>query len=99
MQSEIIYNGADFEIVCKNALIDILKREYDESHKIEDFDLTWFNYTLQHYKAMLIDHGPNQRYYECTYNTHKNQLYVDIYEKQSNTILDGKNGDFNHGVK
>ena len=93
----MIYSSYDFEVVCKNALIKLLKDKYNEDHFIEDFDMTWFNYTLQHYKAMLIDRGPNQRYYECTFNIHNNRMFIDIYEKQSNTVVTGEY--FDHEVK
>lgn len=90
-------SGYDFEVVCKNALIKILKDKYNETHTIEDFDFVWYNYTLQNYKAMLIDFGSNQRYYECTYKRSSNQLFIDIYDKQSNTVIAGE--EFDHEAK
>ena len=94
----LMQSGYDFEIVCKNALIKILKEEYNEDLTIEDLDFVWYNYTLQNYKAVLINnHAVNGRICECTYQKDTNRVYVDIYQKQSNTIIQGEN--FDHVAK
>lgn len=77
----------DFEVVCKNALIKELKEQYGEDYSIEDIDFVWYNYTLRNNKAILIDKGDNKRIYECTYNSNKEELYVDIYDKQFNIVV------------
>lgn len=81
-----IKNSYDFEVVCKNALIKELADKYNEDLSIEDLHLVWFTKALKVYKCVIIDLGDNQRYYECTYNIDKNELYVDIYEKQYNIV-------------
>lgn len=83
-------NSYDFEKICKNALIKILKEKYGEDYKIQDFHIVWFSKTLQNFKCTICDLKPNQRYYECTYNGDKKQLYVDIYNKEHNVCVEEK---------
>lgn len=80
----------EFEVKCKNALIKVLKEKYDEDFIISDLHLVWFAKELQNYKCVIIDLKDNQRYYECTYNGNKDELYVDIYEKKYNISFKGK---------
>lgn len=74
----------EYEVICKNALIKILKQKYDEDFKIQDLHLVWYSKALQNHKCVIVDLKDNQRYYEFTYNGNNEELYVDIYEKQSN---------------
>lgn len=78
-------NSYEFEVICKNELIKELHEKYNENYKIEEFHLVWFSKTLQNYKCCICDLRSNNRYYECTYNGNKKELYVDIYEKKYNT--------------
>ena len=79
----------EFEVKCKNALIGILKEKYNEDFGIADLHLVWLARELQNYKCTIIDLGKNQRYYELTYNGDKDELYVDIYQKEHNVCLKG----------
>lgn len=81
----------EFEVICKNELIKELKEKYNEDYKIQELHLVWFGKELQNYKCTICDLRDNQRYYECTYNGIKNELYVDIYEKKYNTKVESKN--------
>lgn len=81
----------EFEVKCKNALIDILKEKYNEDYTIQDLHLVWFTKALRNFKCTICDLKPNQRYYECTYNGDKDEVYIDIYDKQFNVVVDGKN--------
>lgn len=72
---------------CQNALVKILNEKYESNLKTDDLHLVWFVKTLQNFKCVLIDLLDNQRYYECTYNGDKDELYVDIYEKKHNVCL------------
>lgn len=83
----------EFEVICKNELIKELKEKYNEDYTIEELHLVWFSKALQNFKCVIIDLKENQRYYECTYNGDKKQLYVDIYEKKHNTLVEEQ--DFN----
>lgn len=87
----------EFEVICKNELIKEIKEKYNEEYKIEEMHLVWFSKALQNMKCCICDSGKNQRYYECTYNGNKQELYVDIYEKKYNTKVSQEN--FNKVVK
>ena len=50
----------------------------------EDVREVWFTKTLQHWKGMYIVLGPNNLYYEVTYNGDKHEAYVDVYDKLEN---------------
>lgn len=86
----------EFEVICKNELIKELKEKYNEDYKIQELHLVWFSKTLQNFKCTICDLRNNKRYYECTYNGNKKQLYVDIYEKMHNTVV--LETDFKTGV-
>lgn len=75
----------EFEVICKNEIIKELKEKYNENYKIEELHLVWFSKTLQNFKCCICDLKSNNRYYECTYNGNKKELYVDIYDKVYNT--------------
>lgn len=75
----------EFEIICKNEIIKEVKEKYHEDYKIEELHLVWFGKELQNMKCCICDNGKNNRYYECTFNGNKQELYVDIYEKKHNT--------------
>lgn len=82
-------NSYEYEVICKNALIKILKEKYDEDFTIKDLHIVWFSKALQNYKYVIIDLRDNQRYYECTYNGDKNEMYIDIYQKEHNILIPG----------
>ena len=84
-------NSYEFEVICKNALIKKLKELYDEDFKIEELHLVWFSKVLQNWKCIIIDLKENNRLYECTFNGNKKELYVDIYDKQHNIVVEETN--------
>lgn len=79
--------SSDFQLKCKNALVDILKEKYNQEYSTEDFHLVWFTKALGNFKCCMCDLKPNMRYYELTYNGNKNELYVDIYSKEHNICV------------
>lgn len=74
----------EFEVAAKNAVIAVVQKKYGETYDITKIQTVWFAHVLGNKKAILIDNGMNMRMYEVTYNREKNELYVDIYEKQHN---------------
>ena len=74
----------EFEIICKNEIIKELKEKFNEDFKVEELHLVWFSKNLQNLKCCICDSGKNDRYYECTFNGDKQELYVDIYNKVCN---------------
>ena len=77
-------NSYEFEVAAKNAVIAVIRQEYDDEYNIQQIQMVWFAHVLGDKKAILIDNGMNMRMYEVTYNREKNELYVDVYEKQHN---------------
>ena len=82
-------NSYDYCVAAKNAIMKAVKEKYGEDYKIEDIQVVWMVHLLGFKKGIYIDNGPDQRIYEVTYNKDKNEMYVDVYEKQSNTVVPG----------
>lgn len=77
-----------FHLLAKEALVEKIAESFpDEGITVEDIYVVWTCKTLQNNKAMLSTDKLHGNYYEVTYNGDKKQLYVDIYEKVSNTCI------------
>lgn len=76
-----------FEVAAKNAVMDVILKNHDEVFTIKDLSLVWFARILGNMKAIVIDNGVNNRLYEVTYNIDKDEMYVDEYDKQTNTVF------------
>ena len=77
----------EFEVAAKNAVIKVIKEQFGEEYNITQINMVWFAHLLGFKKGILIDPGKNTRLYEVTYNRDKNELYVDAYDKLSNTVI------------
>lgn len=77
----------EFEKLAKNEVIKIMKEKYDIELSIEELDMVWFAHELGFKKCTLYAEKLGHYYPEVTYNRDKNELYVDIYLKQSNTAI------------
>lgn len=77
----------EFEKLAKNKVIEIMKEKYDIELSIEELDMVWFAHELGYKKCTLYAKKLGHYYPEVTYNRDKNELYVDIYLKQSNTCI------------
>ena len=87
----------EFEVVAKNAVIDLMKERYHIDLKINEIDFVWFAHELGYKKCTLYGFKMGVYYAEVTYNKDKDLLYVDIYEKRYNKCI--KESDFNYEVK
>lgn len=76
----------EFEKAAKNAVIDVIHEKYGEAYEISQINVVWMVHLLGYKKAILIDDGANQRIYEVTYNRDMEEMYVDAYEKASNSV-------------
>ena len=47
----------------------------------------WYCKTLQNHKGLFICLGVKDKYFECTYNGDKGEMYIDVYEKKANECL------------
>ena len=79
----------DFEKAAKNAVISAL----DESIDISQLDMVWFAHELGYKKCTIWGEPMGNKYAEVTYNRDKDEMYVDIYQKISNTKI--SSSDFN----
>lgn len=82
-------NSYDFCVAAKNAIIKVAKEKYGEDYNIEDVQVVWMVHLLGFKKGIYINNEKNLRIYEVTYNRDKNEMYVDTYEKRSNTVVFG----------
>jgi hypothetical protein len=83
----------EFEKVAKNAVIKVMKEKYDIELMIQELEFVWFAHKLGFKKCTLYDAKLGHYYLEVAYNRDNDELYVDVYLKQSNTKIDSK--DFN----
>lgn len=49
--------------------------------------IVWFCYILGGWKALACTDLPDQRYFEITYDKHKKQIYLDVYDKFENKVI------------
>lgn len=80
----------EFEKVAKNAVIKVL----GEDIKISQLELVWFAHELGYKKCTIWGVPMGDRYAEVTYNRDKNEMYVDIYKKVSNTRIPAEEFNF-----
>lgn len=78
----------DFQMKCREALINW----YKERRKIgvpswAETYIVWSCKTLQNYKCLASTSMPDTIYAEFTYNGDKDETYMDVYGKLSNTVL------------
>lgn len=73
----------EFEKAAKNAVIKVLNKNIN----IDQLDLVWFAHELGYKKCTIWGSPMGARYAEVTYNRDKDEMYVDIYRKISNTKI------------
>ena len=77
----------EFEKIAKNAVIRIMKEKHGIELTINELEFVWFAHELGFKKCTLYAKKLGHYYPEVTYNRDKDELYVDIYLKQSNTLV------------
>jgi len=83
----------EFEVICKNAIINYVNEHLDKtdghqhSIDIKNVYVVWMSKTLDHSKALLSTTLPDGKYYECTYNGRRDEMYLDIYVKLENILI------------
>lgn len=77
----------EFEKIAKNAVIKVMKEKHDIELTIEELQFVWFAHELGYKKCTLYAEKLGHYYPEVTYNLAKDELYVDVYLKQSNTHI------------
>jgi len=89
----------EFEKVAKNAVIEVMKERYDIELNIQELEFVWFAHELGFKKCTLYAAKLGHFYPEVTYNRDSNELYVDVYLKQSNTKFGSNDFDFEAHVE
>ena len=75
----------NFEVAAKNAVIQVMKL----NTTIDKLELVWFAHELGYKKCTIWGSPMGIRYAEITYNKDNDEMYVDIYQKISNTLIPG----------
>jgi len=84
MDSEKFIDECKFKVTFyHNDKVDTLKGENDFIQK-ENVHCVWFNKSLQNFKGLFVTIPLDGKYYECTYNGDKKELYLDVYKKEEN---------------
>ena len=62
----------------------------DKTNEVRDFEISevWHCYILGHQKALIATKLPDGMYYEVTYNSAKNEIYLDAYKKFENRKIE-----------
>ena len=79
----------EFEVSAKNAIIQAVEKKYNEKLKIQEINTVWFCWILRNIKGIFADcKKNNERLYEVTYNSNKEEMYVDVYQKDDNQKIE-----------
>lgn len=75
---------------CKELVKNYAEEHLDKSDIVPVFDVfvVWSCKTLQNSKALLSTSLKDGRYYECTLNGNKKEIYLDAYKKIENRCID-----------
>jgi hypothetical protein len=66
------------------------KTDKHVTFSLEETYVVWFTYILGNWKALVSTTLPDGMYYEVTYNTSKNEIYLDAYKKFDNICIEEK---------
>lgn len=84
----------EFINFSKNLVKNYAYEHLDKSDSVllDDFDVfvVWYAYELGHSKALLSTTLFDGMYYEVTYNSNKNEIYLDAYKKFENKLIEVK---------
>lgn len=85
---------SEFENAAKNAVVKIMKEQHGVAVAFGNLQFVWFAHELGYKKCTLYAPELGHYYPEVTYNLGKNEMYVDVYLKQSNTRISGDEMNF-----
>lgn len=77
----------EFEKAAKNAVIKVMGEKVGLDVKFKNLELVWFAHELGYKKCTLYAPDMGNYYAEVTYNWGKDEMYVDVYLKKSNTKI------------
>lgn len=82
IRSKIMMTSYEFEVAAKNAVIDVMRDQFNIEIPFDTLDFVWFAHELGYKKCTLFSYHMNGYYAEVTFNRDRNEVYVDIYEKK-----------------
>ena len=82
-------SNEEFIEKCKELVREYAIEHLDKSDEVPEFIvyLSWSCKTLQNSKALLSTDLKDGRYYECTMNGDKKEIYFDAYKKFENRCI------------
>lgn len=84
-------NTNTFRSDAKNAVAKTEKETYGRDIQHEDIEVVWMAYVLGNMKGLFVVPKDNQgRYYEVTYSSSNDRLYLDEYHKTGSRVIDLK---------
>ena len=63
----------------------IVARKFD--YDVDDVFVVWFCYILGNFKALVSTTKKDEKYFEVTFDTLKERVYVDEYRKTNQVVL------------
>lgn len=75
--------------VAINEVETYVYEHFDKSDPTPSFDVyvVWFCYILGGWKCLVSTTLPDGMYYEVTYDTNRNRIYLDAYKKLDNVEI------------
>lgn len=84
---KIAQSGERYDIAKRACMECWPDEETRDILSILDFKLVWYSKTLQNWKAILATFFPARYLFEVLYNGIADEIYVDCWEKKSNTVI------------
>lgn len=86
-----IFGSEEFLRVAKFQVLKMAKEGFDPTDNIQisidDVYVVLYAYVLGNQKATLSTTLPDGKYYEVTYNSEKDEMYIDCYVKLKQNVI------------
>lgn len=76
-----------FTDLCKSIVVNHFNSRNQKTLYKEDVRIVWFCKALQNFKALVISTTRDGIYYEITYDGDNGKIYLDVYKKESNQVI------------
>ena len=87
--------SADFEKAAKNLIIKKMKDVTGIEVEYSKLQVVFLTYTLGNIKATLFAPTTPGYYFEVTFDRFNDKMYLDIYQKVSNSVHEPEEFDYN----